>query len=75
MSPIAEQLGDELASRIVQEAVDEVRGRSSRKWAVALVALLLGAAIALVVVQLRARQVAAEDDGDQVSPPLSPSTS
>ena len=75
MSPTAEQLGDELASRIVQEAVDEVRGRSSRKWAVALVALLLGAAIALVVVQRRARQVAAESDGGQVSPPLSPSTS
>ena len=75
MSPIAEQLGDELASRIVQEAVDEVRGRSSRKSAVALVALLLGAAIALVVVQRRARQVAAEDDGGQVSPPLSPSPS
>jgi hypothetical protein len=75
MSPIAEQLGDELASRIVQEAADEVRGRSSRKWAVALVALLLGAAIALVVVQRRARRVAAEDDRDQVSPPLSPSTS
>lgn len=75
MSPTTEQLGDELASRIVQEAVDEVRGRSSRKWAVALVALLLGAAIALVVVQRRARQVAAEREGGQVSPPLSPSTS
>jgi hypothetical protein len=75
MSATAEQMGRELASRIVHEAVDEVRGRSSRKWGVAFLALLLGGAIALVVVQLRARQVATESDEGQVYSPLSPSTS
>ena len=74
MIAIAEQVGQEVLSDVLQEAVNEVRGRSSRKWGVALVSLLLGMAIAIAFVQLRRRQLSAQGDAGAVSPGPTPPT-
>ena len=47
---------DEVAAAVVVEAIDEATGASSRKWAVILVAFVLGAVVALVAVRRRAEQ-------------------
>jgi hypothetical protein len=59
VGPIAQQVGEELLSAALHEAADEIHGRSSRRWGVALLALLLGVALGVVVAQLRRRQLAA----------------
>ena len=73
MMAIVDQVGEEVLSDVVQEAFDEVRGRSSRKWAVALAALVLGIVIALIVVRLRGQR-AAQGGGEPVSAPPSGGT-
>ena len=67
MGAIAEKLGEEVASDVLHEAFDEVRGRSSRKWGVTLVVLLLAAVIAVVVVRSRSQQVATQSEGERDS--------
>jgi hypothetical protein len=75
LEAVAEKIGKRAASDVLHEAAAEVSGRSSRRWAVTLVALLLvGAVIALVVAARRTRQAAAPDDQQQVSPAQTPST-
>ena len=60
MGSIVEMLGRQLATDIVHEASDEILGRSSKKWAVVLVAALAGIAIAIFVMQRRHAQVSNE---------------
>ena len=43
-----EHASEVLASDVLKEAVAEATGRSSRKWAVVVVALALGAALAVL---------------------------
>jgi hypothetical protein len=75
LEAVAEKIGKKAASDVLHEAVAEVGGRSSRRWAVKLVALLLvGGVIALVVAARRTRQAAAPDDQQQVSPAQTLST-
>ena len=64
MDAIVEHVGAQVASNVLDEAIDEVRGRSGRRWGVALVALFLAGVIAFVVVRHRSQQVAPLDDVD-----------
>ena len=70
---VAEKIGKEAASDLIHEAIDEVKGRSSRTWGgiVTLVALVIGAVITVVVVTRRRRSFAATDDSQLVSPSTS----
>ena len=54
----------ELASNVLDEAIDEVRGRSGGDGASRSVALFLAGVIAFVVVRHRSQQVAPLDDVD-----------
>ena len=56
MGPVAGQVGVEVASAIVTEAVEEVLGNSRRKWAVVLIAVVLGAVVAAIVTRRRGSQ-------------------
>ena len=56
MGPTAGYAADDVASAVVLEAIDEVTGASNRKWAVMLMAFVLGAVVALVAVRRRAEQ-------------------
>ena len=53
MEPVIEQAGKAVASDVLKEAADELIGRSKRKWAVVLLALVLGAVVAVVVMKAR----------------------
>ena len=53
---------------LVDEALDEVVGRSSRKWALLLVAFAAGAAAAVVLAR-RARARAGRSNGSEQSGP------
>jgi hypothetical protein len=46
---------------VVQETLDEVTGRSRRKWGIALVAFLAGIALTLYVRHRRQQQAQARD--------------
>ncbi len=47
-------IGDgQIALAVVGEAIDELAGRSGRKWAVMLVAFVLGVVVAGVVIKRR----------------------
>ena len=46
MNTELEQKGQELAADVLQEAIEEVTGHSSRKWAIVLVTLVFGIALA-----------------------------
>ena len=75
LETVAESLGKKVASDVLHEAAAEVIGRSSRKWAVALVALVVvGAVIGLVVAARRTTQSAAPGDQQPVSPAQTPPT-
>jgi len=56
MGPVAGQVGVEVASAIVTEAVEEVLGNSRRKWAVLLLAIVLGVVVAGIVKKRRESQ-------------------
>jgi hypothetical protein len=60
MNAIAEEVGEEVLSRALHEAADEIRGRSSRRWALYLIAALLGVAIATAVVKYRSHRLATD---------------
>ena len=72
MGPISEQVGDELLSAVLQEAADEVHGRSSRKWGVALVGVLVGVVIGVVILKVRRQRLAAQGDTEQAPLPGAP---
>ena len=53
MGPVAEYVGKQIAGDVIQEAINEVVGKSKRKWALVVLALVLGAVVASVVVRRR----------------------
>jgi uncharacterized protein involved in response to NO len=62
------EVGDAVVSGFLQEAVDEVTGRSRHKWAVILGVLVLGGVIAVVVTRSLRRRAAArvgENESDR----------
>lgn len=68
MGPIAAQGAKEIANAVVVEAIDEVRGRSNRKWAIAVVAFAIGVVVAVIVIRRRGGQLAVEvDETERVS--------
>ncbi len=72
MEAVAEDVAETFVSDVLQEALDEVKGRSNRKWGVALVSLLLlGLVIAVVVAKRQGQQSPAPYE-HQVSPQSPP---
>ena len=65
MESVIEELGELVVSDVLQEAVDEVTGRSKRKWAVVLVVFLVGSVWAAVIIRKRRRR--AERGEEQAS--------
>ena len=63
MSALAEQVGEEVLSRVLHETSDEILGRSSRRWALYLIVALLGVATATAIVRYRSRRLAHEAVG------------
>ena len=55
MGPVAETFGERLVTDVITEALDEVTGRSNRKWAAMLVAAIVGAIIAAAITRRRRR--------------------
>ena len=53
MEPVIEQAAKAVASDVLKEAGAELSGRSKRKWAVVLLAFVLGAVVAVVVMKAR----------------------
>lgn len=51
MAQIAEDLAGTVVDDVLSEAADEMTGRSGKKWAVILLSMLLGAAIAVFVIR------------------------
>ena len=55
MGSVTETLGERLVTDVITEALDEMTGRSKRKWAVMLVAAIAGAIIAAAITRGRRR--------------------
>ena len=62
MEPIAELATEQVVSAVVQEAIAEVSGTSHRKWAVVLLAIVVGAAVAGVVMRRRRERFSTEGE-------------
>ncbi len=62
MGPIVKSAGKEVATAVLSEAADELRGRSNRKWAVMLLAFLVGMVVAVVVIKRRGGTLPIESD-------------
>ena len=62
MEPIAEIATRQVVASVVQEAAAEVTGSSNRKWAVVLVAFVLGAAVAAIIVHRQRGQSSGESE-------------
>ncbi len=65
MSPVAEYVGKQIASDVIHEAVNEVVGKSKQKWALVVLALVLGAVVASVVVRRRAEKSTTPNEQQQ----------
>jgi hypothetical protein len=63
MGPLAEVIEQQVALDVLQETFDELTGRSTKKWAIILVAAVAGAAIAFFVVRRRGGEVSEELPG------------
>jgi hypothetical protein len=61
MESVIEQVGETLADDVLTEAVDELVGRSKRKWAVMLLAFVIGGVV--VALAIRYRQRSTGEDG------------
>lgn len=48
---IAEHVGEVVASDVLHEAIEELSGRSARRWALVLLAAVAGATLAVLVVK------------------------
>jgi hypothetical protein len=55
MESVIEHVGAAVVGDVLQETVDELSGRSKRKWAVILVAFVIGAVAAALVIRSRKR--------------------
>ena len=62
MGPIVKNAGKEVATAVLSEAADELRSRSNRKWAVMLLAFLVGMVVAVVVIKRRGGTLPIESD-------------
>ena len=62
MGPIATNAAEQVAETVLSEASDELRGRSNRKWAVMLLAFLVGMVVAVVVIKRRGGTLPIESD-------------
>ncbi len=62
MGPNVTNVGREVAAAVLSEAADELRGRSNRKWAVMLLAFLVGMVVAVVVIKRRGGTLPIESD-------------
>jgi hypothetical protein len=62
MGPIATIAGKEAAAAVLSEAAEELRGRSNRKWAVMLLAFLVGIVVTVVVIKRRGGTLPIESD-------------
>ncbi len=62
MDPIVTSVGRDVAAAVLSEAADELRGRSSRKWAVMLLAFLIGMVVAVIVIKRRGGTLPIESD-------------
>lgn len=60
MGPVASETTGQIASAVVQEAIDEALGISHKKWALVLVAFLLGAMVAAFVARQRQESTSLE---------------
>ena len=61
-SPVAEYLGKQIAGDVTHEAINEVVGRSKRKWAIVVLAFVLGAVVASVVVRRQGEESRAPNE-------------
>ena len=59
MSGILGEAGEELATGFLEEVFDEMSGRSTAKWGIALVAFVAGAAVVLAIAGRRRRKAGA----------------
>jgi hypothetical protein len=64
MRSAIEQVGETVVEDVLNETVDELTGRSTRKWAVVLVAFVVGCAVAALVMRRRQRSAAGTVQGD-----------
>ena len=62
MEPIAEIATQQVVAAVVQEAAAEVTGSSNRKWAVVLVAFVLGVAVTAIIVNWQRGQSSGESE-------------
>lgn len=62
MGPIAESIGKDVAAKVLSEAADELRGRSNRKWAVMLLAFVVGIVVTVIVIKRRGGTLPIESD-------------
>jgi len=62
VGPIAEYAGKEVTMKVLHEAADELSGRSNRKWAVMLVAFIVGIAATVIVIKRRGGTLPIEND-------------
>jgi hypothetical protein len=67
MEPIAEMATQQVVSDVVQEAVAEVSGTTNRKWAVVLLAIVLGTAVAGVIMKRRRERLSSESEPQSVT--------
>ncbi len=58
MESVIDRVGETVVSDVLQETVKELTGGSKRKWAVVLLALIVGGAITAVVIRIRTRRAA-----------------
>lgn len=63
MGPAAEFAVETVAADVIQEAIDEVTGKSGKKWALVLIALVVGAAVAATIIKKRREQTPADAGG------------
>lgn len=62
MGPIAESIVKDVAAKVLSEAADELRGRSNRKWAVMLLAFVVGIVVTVIVIKRRGGTLPIESD-------------
>ncbi len=62
MEPIPALATEQVVSAVVEEAIAEVSGTSHRKWAVVLLAIVVGAAVAGVVMRRRRERLSTESE-------------
>ena len=72
MESVIEKAGEEVATEVFPEALAELTGRSSRKWAVILIAFVLGSIAAVVAIKLWQRQAAETVGGPDVDAATAP---